>query len=102
MAEIIKEADFETKVLQAEKPVLVDFFATWCAPCRMMGPVVDELAQSNDAFHVYKVDIDESLPIAERYNIMSVPTFMVFKEGKPTAKSVGGQSKEDLLKLLER
>lgn len=101
MAEVIKTSDFEAKVLQSAKPVLVDFFATWCGPCKMMAPVVDELSQTYDTFEVFKVDIDESMPLAEQYNIMSVPTFMVFKDGKPAGKSVGGQSKADLLKLLE-
>ncbi len=101
MAEIIRTSDFEKKVLQAGKPVLVDFFATWCGPCKMMAPVVDELSETYDTFDVVKVDIDESMQLAEQYHIMSVPTFAVFKDGKLTGKTVGAQPKAELLKLLE-
>ena len=93
MTEIIKESDFEARVLKADKPVLVDFFATWCAPCKMMSPVIDELAQSGSDFEVVKVDIDEAMSVVEEYNIMSVPTFLVFKNGKASAKLIGVQRK---------
>lgn len=100
MAKIISTDEFETIVLKADKPVLVDFFATWCGPCKMMAPVLDELSQTYDTFDIIKIDIDESMSLAEQYNIMSVPTFMVFRDGKPNGKVVGMQSKADLLNLL--
>ena len=101
MARIIDASEFEASVLKAEKPVLVDFFATWCGPCKMMAPVLDELSNTYDTFDVVKVDIDESMSLAEEYNIMSVPTFMVFKDGKFSGKAIGIQSKGELLKLLD-
>ncbi len=100
MARVISTAEFENAVLKADKPVLVDFFATWCGPCKMMAPVLDELSQTYDTFNIVKVDIDESMELAEQYSIMSVPTFMVFKNGTSVGKAVGRQSKTDLLKLL--
>lgn len=100
MARVISTAEFENAVLKADKPVLVDFFATWCGPCKMMAPVLDELSQTYDTFNIVKVDIDESMELAEQYSIMSVPTFMVFKNGTSVGKAVGMQSKTDLLKLL--
>ncbi len=100
MAELIDTPDFEKKVLQADKPVLVDFFATWCGPCQMMAPVLDELSQTYDTFDVVKVDIDRSMPLAERYNVMSVPTFIAFRDGAPVGKLVGAQPKAELVKLL--
>lgn len=100
MAKIINSSEFETAVLKAEKPVLVDFFATWCGPCKMMASVIDELSDTYDTFDVVKVDIDESMSLAEAYNIMSVPTFMVFKDGKSAGKAIGIQSRAELLKLL--
>ena len=101
MARIIDASEFEASVLKADKPVLVDFFATWCGPCKMMAPVLDELSDTYDTFDVVKVDIDESMSLAEEYNIMSVPTFMVFKGGKFSGKAIGIQSKGELLKLLD-
>ncbi len=100
MAELIDTPDFKKKVLQADKPVLVDFFATWCGPCQMMAPVLDELSQTYDTFDVVKVDIDRSMPLAERYNVMSVPTFIAFRDGAPAGKLVGAQPKAELVKLL--
>ncbi len=100
MAELIDTPDFEKKVLQADKPVLVDFFATWCGPCQMMAPVLDELSETYDTFDIVKVDIDRSMPLAERYNVMSVPTFIAFRDGTPVGKLVGAQPKAELVKLL--
>ncbi len=101
MAKIVNTAEFDAAVLKAEKPVLVDFFATWCGPCKMMSPVVEELSETYDTFDVVKVDIDQSMDLAEEYNIMSVPTFMAFANGKVLGKAIGVQSKAELLKLLE-
>lgn len=100
MAKLVNTEDFEKSVLQSDKPVLVDFFATWCGPCSMMAPVLTELSETYDTFDVVKVDIDASMPLAERYGVMSVPTFIAFKNGAEIGRSIGVQAKEDLLKLL--
>ena len=100
MAKIVNTEDFEKSVLQSDKPVLVDFFATWCGPCSMMAPVLTELSETYDTFDVVKVDIDASMPLAERYGVMSVPTFIAFKNGTEIGRSIGVQAKENLLKML--
>ena len=101
MAEIIKTADeFETKVLRAKTPVLVDFFATWCGPCRMLAPVIDEVAAENADVKVYKVDIDQSPDVAARYGVTSVPTLVVFKDGQVANRTVGAPPKQNVLALL--
>jgi len=94
--------NFEKEVLQAEGKVLVDFFATWCGPCKMMGPVVDNLAEEVKNAKICKLDIDESQQIAGQYGVMSVPTFMVFEKGQVVNKSMGVMPKESLVKLLEK
>ena len=94
--------NFEMEVLQAEGKVLVDFFATWCGPCKMMGPVVDNLAEDVKNAKICKLDIDESQQIAGQYGVMSVPTFMVFEKGQVVNKSMGVMPKESLVKLLEK
>ena len=82
--------NFQAEVLDSEQPVLVDMFATWCGPCRMMGPVVEELAKEHEgSIKVGKLDIDENSDIAGQYGVMSVPTFLVFKNGQVAAKVVG-------------
>lgn len=93
---------FEEEVLKAEMPVLVDCFADWCGPCKMMAPVIDEIAaEKAGSASVYKIDIDENMDIAQRYGIMSIPTFIVFKGGQPAAKTLGAQPKEAVLALFD-
>ncbi len=88
-------------VINGEKIVLVDFWAPWCGPCRMQGPIVDSLAEESDgAYTVGKVNIDEAGDIAERYGIMSIPTILVFKNGEAVNNAVGLRSKDELLKML--
>lgn len=101
MATIISSSEFDEKVLKADKPVLVDFFATWCGPCKRLGPVLDEISEGATNFYVYKIDVDDSGDIAEKYNIMSVPTMMVFKNGEQTGKLVGLHTKEEIIKTIE-
>lgn len=97
----ITTENFEKEVLNSEVPVLVDFFATWCGPCKMMSPIVEELAKEmKGKAKVYKVDTDEEQNLAIKYGIMSIPTFIVFRNGKPVGKAVGMRDKEELVKLL--
>ena len=95
--------NFQAEVLDSEQPVLVDMFATWCGPCRMMGPVVEELAKEYEgSVKVGKLDIDENSDIAGQYGVMSVPTFLVFKNGQVAAKVVGGVPKEELKAAVDK
>lgn len=101
MATQISTAEFEEKVLQASTPVLVDFFATWCGPCKMMAPILDEVSQEVGAnAAVYKVDVDQEVALAQRFNVMSVPTLIVFKDGAPVQQLVGVQPKQNLVAAL--
>ena len=100
MTEQISSAEWQAKVLDSDKPVLVDFFATWCGPCKMMAPVIDEVAAEKADASVYKIDIDENPDIAQKYGVMSIPTFIVFKNGEPAGKTLGAQPKENILALF--
>lgn len=103
MAEIMLNKDnFENEVLKSDKTVLVDFWAAWCGPCKMLGPVVSEVAEESDgSFKVGKVNVDEEAELASRYQIMSIPTLIVFKNGEPVETSVGFRSKEEILEMLK-
>lgn len=101
MAKAFTTANFKEEVLQSDVPVLVDFWAAWCMPCRMLGPVIDELAAEADGYKVGKVNVDEEPELARTYNVMSIPTVLVFKNGELAASSVGVQPKEALLKLVK-
>ena len=100
MAEvIITESNFEAEVLQADKPVLVDFWATWCGPCRMLAPTIAKIAEEQEGkVKVCKVDVDECPELAAQYGISSIPTLMVFVNGQVKTSSVGVQSKS----MIER
>ena len=91
---------FETEVLKAEGTVLVDFWAEWCAPCRMLSPIIDQIAEEKSDVKVCKVNIDEQSALAIDYKVMSIPTVLVFKNGEIVNKSIGVVSKSELLELL--
>ena len=101
MAEIINAANFEEKVLKNSKPVLVDFFATWCGPCKMMSPVIDEIAaEKAGVVDVFKIDVDENQSIAQKYQVMSIPALIVFEHGQVKKQTLGAQPKAAVLDLL--
>lgn len=96
----ITKENFESEVLKSDKPVLVDFWAVWCGPCKMLSPVVDQIAEENDAVKVGKVNVDEEPELAQMFGIMSIPTLISFRDGKAVNKSVGVISKEQILDLI--
>ncbi len=96
----INKDNFHKEVLNSEKPVLLDFFASWCGPCRMVGPILDEIAQEREDIKVCKVDIDEQPELASRFRVMSVPTLMVLKDGNIVEQSVGAKPKHQILAMV--
>ena len=102
MAEIqITSQNFEEEVIRSEIPVLVDFWATWCGPCRMLGPIIAEIAEESEGkIKVGKVNVDEEGELAAKFGIMSIPTVMVFKNGEVSATSIGYKPKEAILALI--
>ncbi len=97
----VNKESFETEVLKAEGMVLVDFFADWCGPCKMLSPIVDEVAEENTDIKVCKINVDEEPELAMRYNVMSIPTLVVIQNGEEVNKSVGLVSKEDIIKMVK-
>lgn len=93
--------NFEQEVLQADKPVLVDFYADWCGPCKMMGPIVDEVAEEEKDVKVCQINIDENMDIAQKYRVMSIPTFITFKGGEAAGRQIGAVPKSALLELVK-
>ena len=97
----VKTADFEAEVLKSDKTVLVDFWAVWCGPCRMLSPVVDQVAEENPDIIVCKVNVDVEQQLAIKYGVMSIPTLLVFKGGELVNQSVGVIPKEEVLNLIK-
>ena len=96
----ITAASFEEDVIKSEIPVLVDFWAVWCGPCKMQGPVLEVLAKETDKIKIGKVNLDDEQALAVKYSISSIPTMMLFKDGKPVKTVVGYREKEELKKEL--
>ena len=99
MAKEITAANFETEVLKSEKPILIDFWATWCGPCMRQGPIVEELAE--EGYAVGKVDVDQNMALAHQFRVVSIPTMILFKDGAEAKRFVGLTSKEELKSALD-
>ncbi len=100
VVELNKE-NFENEVLKSDKPVLVDFWASWCGPCRMVSPIVDEIAEENSDIKVCKVNVDENQELAAKYSVMSIPTLLVFRDGKIVNQMVGAKPKNQILAMIK-
>lgn len=103
MAEVkITVSNFESEVLRSDQPVLVDFYADWCGPCRMLAPVLEEIAREYEGgVKVGKVNVDEQMELAQKFGVSSTPLLVVFKDGQPVAKSLGYRPKEEIVNLLK-
>ncbi len=97
----LSEKNFEEEVLKSDKPVLLDFWASWCGPCKMLSPVIDELSEEHPEYKFCKVNVDEEESLAIKFGIMSIPTLIVFKNGEQKAKNIGAIPKESVLSLIQ-
>jgi thioredoxin 1 len=102
MSKAINDADFESEVVKASLPVVIDFWAPWCGPCKAMGPIIDELSKEMEGkVSFVKMNVDENIDTPGKFNVMSIPTFVVFKNGEAVRTFVGAKSKEDFKKEVE-
>ena len=103
MATDIKQENFDTFITQSDKPVLVDFWATWCGPCRMLSPVVEEVSREHEnELTVGKVNVDDCPELAQKFGVMSIPTLILFKDGQPVDKRIGYMPKNELEQMLKK
>lgn len=100
MSLVITKENFENEVLKSDKPVLVDFWAAWCGPCKMLSPVIDEIAEERSDIKVGKINVDEQPELASQFAVMSIPTLIVFKNGEIANKAIGVQPKDAILSML--
>ena len=94
--------NFEDEVMRSDKPVLIDFFATWCGPCRMVSPLIDEIAEERGDIKVCKVDVDEQGELAAQFGVASIPTLVVVKGGKVSAQNIGAVPKPKILEMIDK
>ena len=99
MEKTITSQNFEEEVLRSEKPILIDFWATWCGPCMRQGPIVEELAE--EGYNVGKIDVDQEMGLAQQFRVVSIPALLIFKDGKEVHRLVGLTAKEDIKKILD-
>lgn len=98
--EKIYEEEFQQRVLSAEHPVVVDFYADWCGPCKMLSPILEQLERDNDDFEFFKVNVDENGDLAARYHVFTIPNVVVFKGGRAVTQSIGLKPADELQKML--
>ncbi len=97
----VTEESFEEEVLQSKVPVLVDFWAIWCAPCQILAPILEKIAEENENVKICKVNVDEQMDLAQEYEVMSIPTLVLFHEGEIVNKIIGVQSEDEILDMLK-
>ena len=97
----IKKSTFDSEVLKSEKTVIVDFWATWCGPCRMLSPIIDEAAEETESIKFCKINVDEEPDLASQFKVMTIPTLIVFKKGQEVRRNVGVITKEEMLQLAD-
>ena len=98
----ITKESFDEFIMNIGKPVLLDFWAPWCGPCKQVGPIVEAIGDERDDIIVAKVNVDEEMELAQRFRVMSIPTLVVYRGGEVTAKAVGFRTREEILKLIEK